>query len=264
MKTLYCFALLGYTALTAHADLSYTQTTDTAMNSMMGGPMASKMWIKGSSTRTESAVFGNKIVIISSGGKISQLDPVSKTYVVGSPGSMPGTPAGGKAAGPSEVSVSVKKLPAQTVRGMLAPHWRVDMQMKMNTPRGSQNMKIGTEVWNSKTPYPMNSVSGGAALKNLPASLGSIFGGKVKVKGDVKSLGSAYATVPLRMKIFMNDKQFGVTETSNISTKNLPASLFAVPAGYRKVTAAQWSQRQRAAMMSKMGGMMKGMPRMGR
>jgi hypothetical protein len=265
MKILPCFVLLGCTALSAHADLSYTQTTDTVMSKMMGGPTASKMWMKGSTTRTETAVLGNKIVIITSGNKITQLDPVSKTYVVGSPNAMPGMPAGGKRpGGPSDVTVAVKKLPAQTVRGVLAPHWRVDMQMKMNTPQGARNMKIGTEVWNSKTPYPMTAASGNSALKTLPANLSSMFGGQVKVKGDVKSLGSAYATVPLRMKIFMNDKQFATTETSNISTKTLPASLFAVPAGYRKVTQEQWSQQQRAAMMSKMGGMMKGMPGMGR
>ncbi|RYG66150.1 DUF4412 domain-containing protein, partial [bacterium] len=261
-----CLALLASTAVAARADLSYTQTTTTSFGSMMpgAGNLKTKTWVKGNASRNETNVMGQQIIMLTkAGSSITQIDPASKTYVVNSVGAGGRTRPGGMRppGAPSDVTVTVKKLGVEKVRGINAPHWRLEMLMKMKTKQGTRNMNMTTEIWSSTTPYP--NVGKGSGLDKLPENVRGMFGSGMKIKGDVKNMGAAYATVPLRMKMFMNGNSFGTTDTTNISTKTLPASLFTVPAGYRKVTQTQWDTRQRETMMKKMQGMMKGMPGMG-
>lgn len=256
---------LGCNAATAHADLSYTQTTSSPFSAMMGGAggPSTRTFYKGGAMRMEMNMMGTKTIMLTGGanGSTTQIDPVSKTYTVSN--GMPKMPTGVRRnMGATELTVSVRKLGFANVRGVRAPHWIVDMAMKMSSPQGTRTMKMGTEVWSSTTPIPTVPGAGQTALKKLPANLTAMFGNNIKIKGDIKNMGAAYATVPLRMKILMNGQTFATTETTDISTKTLPASLFTVPAGYKQVTPAQFSQRQQQAMRQKMNGMFKGMPGM--
>lgn len=260
MKLPLCLALVAFSAVVAHADLSYTQTITTPFGNMTpgGGAMKTKIWMKGGSTRTENAAFGNPTISITRpGGSTVQIDPSSKTYAEFASaassvrGMMPSS-------GPRDMTISVKKLGTEKVRGSNAPHWRVNMLMKIKTPSGTRPMTVATDVWGSTTPYPAQA---SASSKQLPAVMKAMFGNNFKMKGDLKSMNAAYRTVPLRMKMSMNGNTLNTIETSNLSTKTLPASLFAAPAGYKKIPQAEWTKRQQAAMRKMMQDMMKSMPR---
>lgn len=263
-------------AFSARADLSYIQTTSSPFGAMMGammgaksGGVTSKVYSKGNSNRTEAQMFGRKVITIARGANsVIQIDPATKTYTLSNAGSaaiaksmMPG-----KGKMPSmNMTVSTRKLGVQNLRGVQAPHYLVNMDMKMRmvTPRGPQNMnmKMGMEIWSSSVAYPTSAKTRGDALQSLPANIKSMFGNSFKIKGDLKAMGAAFKTVPLRMKMLMNGQPVSTTETSGISTRPLPASLFAVPQGYRKVSNAQFSQMMQAQMRKNMAGMMKNRPK---
>lgn len=268
-NSLLLFPLLVSLSAGARADLSYTQVTSSPFAAMMGGGAAAgvttKVYAKGDSNRTEAQMFGRKMITIANGAsKVIQIDPQTKTYTVSNTGSaaIAKSLLGSKAKVPKmDMTVSTKKLAAQTIRGIKAPHYRIDMNMKMSTPRGPQNMKMGMDVWGSNVAYPTSSKTRSDALKHLPDNFKTMFGGGAGIKGDVQGMSAAYKTVPLRMKMTMNGQPISTTETSAISTKTLPASLFAPPKGYRAISNAQFGQMQQAAMRKSMAGMMKNMPK---
>ncbi|PQV64538.1 hypothetical protein B1R32_10431 [Abditibacterium utsteinense] len=254
-------------AVPARADLSYTQTTSSPFGAMMGNSsgIVSKVYSKGTFNRTEAQMFGRKMITIARGAKsVIQIDPATKTYTVGSASSAAlaktRMPSGAKMPSMS-MTVSTKKLGVQNLRGIKAPHYLVNMDMKMSTPRGPQNMKMGMEVWGSNVSYPISAKTRGDALQSLPANIKGMFGGALNIKGDLKGMGAAFGTVPLRMKILMNGQPISTTETTNISTKALPASLFAVPAGYRAVSNQQYAKTLQASMRQSMATMMKNRPK---
>jgi hypothetical protein len=260
MKLPLLLAVAGCLAVPAHADLSYVQTATSAFGNMMpgGGAMKTKVWFKGGSTRSESAGFGNQTIVVTRvGGSSIQIDPKSKTYAI-FPSAASAVRGMMPAGAPNNMTVSVKKLGSEKIRGINAPHWRVNMLMKVKTPGGTQPMNMATDVWGSTTPLPTQANS---SSQQLPAAMKTMFGNNFKIKGDLKSMGAAYRTVPLRMKMSMNGNTLTTIETTNISTKTLPASLFNVPAGYKKISSAEWTKRQQAAMRKMMQGMMKKMPR---
>lgn len=255
--------LLGCSAI-ARADLSYTQVTSSPMAVMMGGAgkVTSKTYAKGNSSRTETQMFGRRTVTIAQGAqKIIQIDPATKTYTVSNSGSAAIArgmmPAGQK---PPSISmtVSTQKLAPATIRGVKAPHYRVNMNMQVQTPRGPQTVNMGMEIWNSNIALPTSSKTRSDAMSKLPDNFKTLFGGSAKIKGDLKGMGAAFGTVPLRMKMTMKGQTLSTTETSGISTKPVSAALFSVPKGYRAISNAQFNQMQQAAMQKSMAGMMGG------
>ncbi len=245
----------------ARADLSYTQTTSSPFSAAAG--VTSKVYSKGDSNRTEAQAFGRKMITISSGAKrVIQIDPATKTYTVSNGGSAAVAksmmPMGSKTP-PINMTVAARKVGVETVRGIKSPHYRIDMNMQANTPRGPQTVKVGMDVWGSNVAVPTSAKTRADALQNLPDTFRTMFGSSAKVKGNLKGMGAAFATVPLRMKMTMNGQTLATTETSAISTKPLPASLFAVPARYRAVSNAQFNATQQAALRKSMAALMKGM-----
>lgn len=230
-----------------------------------GGGITTKVYAKGDSNRTEAQMFGRKTITIARGAKqVIQIDPATKTYTSSNGGSMAMAktmmPAGQKLPSMS-MSVSTQKLGTETVRGVKAPHYRVVMDMKMGTPRGPQNMKMGMDIWSSQVAIPTSAKTRSDALSNLPGNFKTMFGSGANIKGDVKGMTAAFATVPLRMKMMMNGQAISTTETTAISTKPLSAALFAIPAGYRSVSNAQFARAQQAAMQKTMANLMKNMPK---
>ncbi len=261
---------LALSGAIARADLAYTQTTSSPFAAMMGGGAAAsnvttKIYSKGTSNRSEAQIFGRKMITVANGaGKVIQIDPATKTYAIstgGAAGIAKSMMAGSKAKMPKmDMTVTTKKLAPQKIRGIMAPHYMVMMNMKMGTPRGPQNMKMGMEIWGSNVAVPMMGQSSANAMKNLPDTFKTMFGSGAGIKGDLKGMAAAFKTVPLRMKMTMNGMALSTTETSAISTKPLPASLFAIPRGYRAVSSAQFAQMQQAAMRKSMAAMTKNMP----
>lgn len=262
-KSLFLIPLLASFSFStvARADLVYTQTTSSPFGAMMGagsGGLTSKIYSKGDSNRTEANIFGRKMITITHGAKeVIQIDPATKTYTVSQGGgaaiAKSFMPASNKMPQMS-MTVSTKKLGVQNVRGTQAPHWLISMDMKTATPRGPINMKMGVEVWNSQVPYPSSLKTRQDAVQKMPSSLRAMFGNGVKFKGDLKGMSAAFGTVPLRMKMMMNGQPIS---TTGISNKNLPATLFAVPKGYRAVSNAQFGQMMQASLRKSMGAMMK-------
>jgi hypothetical protein len=255
MKLSICLALLSSTAVAAHADLSYTQTTSSPFGSMMpgGGAMKTKTWVKGTTSRIETGGFSGQAIMITrdAGKSITHIDPATKTYTILT---NPTNPTGIKFPfGPSEMTVTVKKLGTEKVRGVNAPHWRIDMLTKVKTQNGTRPMKMSTDIWNSNI---VNSAQN-TSTEKMPAMMKAMFGANLKMNGDLKGMQAAYRTVPLRMTMSMNGNTMSTTETTNISTKPVPASFFSVPAGYKKISAAEWSKRQQAAMRKMMQGITK-------
>lgn len=252
--------VLAFSGAVARADLSYTQKTSSPFGA--AGNVTSKTYAKGDSARTEMQIFGRRMISISQGAKkVIQIDPATKTYTVSNIGSAAIAKSmipGGNGKMPSmNMTVSTKNLGFQTVRGVKAPRYRVDMNMKMGTPRGPQTMKMGIEVWGSNVALPISAKMRADALAGVPDNLKAMFGNSSKIKGDLKGMSAAFKTVPLRMKMQMNGQTISTTETSAISTRALPASLFTVPSGYRAVSNAQFAQTQQAAMRKGIAGMMK-------
>ncbi len=268
-NSLLLLPLLALLSTVARADLTYTQITSSPFGAMMGtgkGGVATKTYSKGDSNRTEAQMFGRKMITIARGAKsVIQIDPATKTYTVSNGGAaLPKAqmPEGTKMPSMS-MTVSTKKLGVQNLRGIKAPHYLVDIDMKMAMPRGAQkmNMKMGMEIWGSNVGIPVSAKVRGDALQSLPANIKSMLGNSFDIKGDLKGMGAAFGTVPLRMKMTMNGQTISTTETMGISTKPLPASLFAVPKGYRAVSNAQFSQMMQAAMRKNMAALMKNAPK---
>ncbi len=231
----------------------------------MNSGISTKIYSKGDASRTESQMFGRKMITVTRGAKsVIQIDPATKTYTVSNIGANALAKArmpNGAPVPPMSMTVATKNLGVQNVRGIKAPHYLVSIAMQV-PQRGSQqmNMNMGMEIWGSNVASPSSAKTRGDAMQSLPANIRGMFGNSFKVKGDLKGMVAAFGTVPLRMKMMMNGQTVSTTETSGISTKPLPASLFVVPMGYRAVSNAQFSQMMQASMRKNMGAMMKRAP----
>jgi hypothetical protein len=241
----------------AYADLSYTQTTTGVQTTLTGSTKTITM-VKGDVARVETEFFGNPIVILTwANGDITQFAPDSKIVTVSKKSDVTETK---DAAEPAvEMDVKVLNLGVQTLRGAKAAHWRVDFAMTLPGNATSPASALSTEIWSSTTPFPQPARTS-ASSQDLPIGLRAMVAGDVKVKGDLKGISAAYATVPLRTKASVDGKVLATAETSDISTKPLPASLFTVPEGYREVSQDEWRAWQTSIIQKGMASKPIGLP----
>lgn len=241
----------------ARADLSYTQT-------MSLGGVAINSAFKGKMRRVETSAFGQKNIMISQCGsaQITRVAPSLKIYTSESP-------LAKKTANPmmnqlKSMSVVLKDLGNAKVGAQNARHWKIVNTMTM---KNGKTMPVTVEIWSGPTAIPscpQDTKNMQMALQNM-GGLSQFMGGKMKISGDSKALTPFMVRVPLKMTVAMNAMAMGTLQTSAISQKNLSATLFAVPAGYKKVTPAQFDAALAKEMRAKMGAMMggMGMPNMG-
>ncbi len=252
---------LAMMASSARADLSYAQTMTMNMPVAAGKPappasvmsgfnVSTKHLFKGELRRTETQAMGNSMVFLNRCGSTqsTELDNTNRIYTTRAPGDkktgqMPGQSQSGK---PLKISMNVKNLGVSSWKGQKANRFLIDVTV--TTEKGT--LKNSIEQWNSTMPMPTcKSGSWEETYRKMPMFNGA----KTFTVNNVKVAAQMGSFVPLAQKISMNGRLIGTLKTNNLSTKTLPAALFGVPAGYRKVSPAEFDAAAKKRMMDKMG-----------
>jgi hypothetical protein len=256
-----CAAALLLAAQTARADMKIVSemTVQGQPGAQRGGQpqrQTVRAFYKGDKVRTEAA--GTILIYDAAADKLLQLDPARKTYTVNALQKMAAQMQPLMARMKFDVTGSVRPGGAtRTIVGLPARNYRVAMNLRMSMPAAGAGapqgmpagplltMKLEGEQWASeavKVPVrvqrmmttslmrPMGAMMPGmkplldkmAAVKGLPLSSRMTM---------TMTMGQAMGGAAPR-----NNTMTAVTEVRSIDRKTvLPAALFAIPAGYRKV-----------------------------
>jgi hypothetical protein len=261
-------AVAGIGISTAQADIQYTQ--ETKMAGEAGGQPFSKMVIYkrpgGERTETTYNFSGReqRSVTITQCAKkeLYTLDPALKLYyvtpMVRSTGA--GKPAAVKAAAGQKTGtmtmtlVSLRDLGAQKVGQFNARGYEVVTRMQTSGCMGNSDTRTKQQIW--VTPEA-SLASGRDGCTDMSADY-STGANSCKTSMIRKGNWAAYDKITrglqVRTRIF---KDAGSTvqmetQTSKVSRAKLPGTLFAIPAGFRRVSITEFQQAQSQAMMQSM------------
>ncbi len=229
MKISHTLSVVGAVAAlagAAHADVKVTQavTVDNpqlkaAMQSMspeqraqmskmgLGGTITSTLYVSGRRSRTDIGPF-NSTIVDQAAGKMTMINRTSHTYST--------QPLGGVAARAKSAAASVK---ATGKTKVILGHLCRDYHLSVTTP-SMPGGSISGDVWAA------------ADLPRLPVS--ALSGGPTAA---LTSQWSKIAGMPLQMTLTVTGSPAGNTVVRTVATQvrttPIPASVFAVPAGYQ-------------------------------
>lgn len=262
-RSLAAIAAVVCASVALHADVTIKSTISVQggpPGASAAGPMNMVMQIKGMKSRTAMTVMGRETVILAdlSARKVYMLNPGEKTVQ-----ELTASAAG--AAAP-KVDAAIKPTgQTRPINNMTCAEYALEMTMSMAEAAGSQmppeaaemmkglNMAIAGSVWVSKQgpgAEEYAAFSKAAIDANLASLLSGAPGGRNPGMEKLVAASSQAQGLPCLTEMTMTIegsgpmadmmKQSGPVKTSvkttSITTDTLAADLFAVPAGYTKVT----------------------------
>jgi len=235
-------SLVLATALGASADVRYTTKTGAS-----SAAITTTTWVKGKRQRMETVTdmgsMKTKMVMLTQCDlhQSVTMDTDLKIYYA-TPFDLGGSKSeGGAGTGTITNTYTVKDLGTEKVAQLNAHHWMITTQTKATGCAGNSDTTSKVEIWTAQIP-----------VLNCPESA-SYSQPTCKIKfvenGDVKGMRAAYNGMPVKMVTYQGSQQTSVMEFVDYSTDGLADSLFAPPADYKKVTAAEFQQQQQQKMM---------------
>ncbi len=256
-------AAFAVSGVSARADLKYTQTTSLG-NGGAGSSSVTRM-VRPGNERTETVINLGKVkmtTVTISTCKPKQevrLDDSLKIYtVVDATGSASTSSAGAASAssgkgktGKQILTYSLKDLGGEKVAGYQTRHYKVTMKSETSGCLGDRKSTTTMEMWVANIKNTV-ACAGTAANYGIPPA---VYGGcKVTtvIKGDTAGMKKIGGGMTVRMKMYSGTTVVSTTEVSDVSQAKLSASLFKVPAGYKKVSEQDFQKAQSEAMAAAM------------
>ncbi|HVF85083.1 MAG TPA: ankyrin repeat domain-containing protein [Abditibacteriaceae bacterium] len=257
----------------ARADVQYTSVMSTLKDSKMTPLTTTTTWLKEGLQRIDSKIdmgmFRSTETVITDVPKMQRitLDPNLKIYLV-EPlgGGKSGTSSTRSGAKPSTTSGSTKQKKSKLVMTMSAKflgtekmlnlqarHYTTAMQIDMSGDCGNSNTRMKSEVWMADVKLPN---------LNIPSdNNGGMSGGggndgcaiETESKGDIKTYQEAQKGLAIKSIFFDQDgKPHAQQEITMLSFAALKNGEFATPAGFKRVTRAEYNKTRQEVMMSAM------------
>lgn len=234
--------LLASTTFGAGADVRYTTKTGAS-----SAAVTTTTWVKGKRQRmemvTDLGTMKSKTVMLTMCDQHQSvtLDTDLKIYYVTPFGDAGGKAEGNQGTGTITNIYTVKDLGTEMVAQLKAHHWMVTTQTKTTGCAGNADNTTKVEVWTA--PVPVLNCPESAAYSQPTCKI------KFIEQGDVKGMRAAYDGMPVKMVTYQGNLQTSVMEFVDYSTAALADNLFAPPADFKKVTAAEFQQQQQQKMM---------------
>jgi len=268
--------LAGAALAPARADLRYTsqmkmggdaaQAKNAEVKDAAGPTMRTTYFYKDTNERQETemdmmGMFQSKEVILTLCEKQQTItmDPALKIYTVapigGAPvaqaAAAPGKPAKAPATGPGKMvsTFTVKDLGTEKLQNLETRHSLVTTRIQTSGCLGESDSTFKYEVWTA--PKSIKACPERyAATRTVAGPNGCSI--TYEVKGDAAAMQKAMAGMIVQQKFYMNDKVSMVQELRDWSEAALDASLFTVPADFKKVTQAEYDKAKADAMQKAM------------
>jgi hypothetical protein len=204
--------------------------------------------------------------------RIITMDPDLKLYTVAS---MDGGSAGGDAAPQTEKpapggasdkkpesdkkpdtghvisTYNIQDLGTEKVNDINAHHYMVTLRVQRSGCAGKGDSTMKMETW--VAPGELGGLDceervPTAAPRTVPNEKGCRI--TFETKGDTGLLGNVFRGIVVRQRMYNGDKVAMTQEVRDIASAPLNATLFAPPADFRQVTAAEYTEAKRKAMMT--------------
>lgn len=255
-------------ASSARADIKYTQETrmneeqnaaPTSVTTRMVSPDAERTDIKSNYGKTQ---FNQSTIVLCKDRQEYQVDDGLKIYTVKSlddktkPGGQKPEKGSDKEReqkdGKIVATYTVKYLGEEMVANFKTRHYMITTDMQMTGCIGDGRIESKVEVWVSD----IQDASACAPKYDASSAYAAMAQGDCKMtfeqKGDAEAYAKVYTGIVLRQKMYMGDKVLMTTEVTSLSQAKLDNTPFAIPAGYKQVTAEEFQTQQSAAMMQAM------------
>jgi hypothetical protein len=251
----------------ARADLKYTQETTMAGNENYKS--ITMRAVKPNFERTESSadmgVYKSQDVTIRECGKKQtiKLAPDLKIYAIvpdgnaaagGAPSTSGSNNSGKPTTGKMVMKYSVQDLGVEEVAGYKCRHYTVEMTTTSSGCAGNGTTNMKYEYWVSDIRQPNlcpNDASYGSVSEAMSRHDCKI---EVVQQGDVQAYNEMNKGLVVKQIIYNGDKPMMTMTMTSLSQAKLGDELFAVPAGYKKVTPDEFDKQKQAAMMKAMMG----------
>ena len=165
-----------------------------------------------------------------------------------------GGPPKPKQTGTEKISYKVRDMGTEKILGMDTHHFAVDTSMTATGCAGNGTTKTSMEIWKANIPMPAPCLATtfDGTIKSSMA-IDDSCDVKTTFVTDAKVARDAFDGFIMRLK-FGTGKAVMTREVTMLSRAPVEASVFAIPAGYRKVTRAEFDKARQAAMMKAMTG----------
>lgn len=262
----------------AHADVKYTTVSSFAQEGKMTPQTTTVTWMKEGLKRIDTfqklgpVVIESRVVMNAPKRQIMHYCDATKMYhvaVLGPDGSplgsdatsstrtaagraKPAKPAGKPKTGAIVVTTKIQSLGLKKLLARSARHYILNATTELSGCAGNSKTKSKSEVWMADIVLPLFKIPGESSLKNIEDAYiddeGDCFP-TFKHICDVATYNRA--TSGLVIKSIMYDeggKAVGQTEITALSSAKLAESVFALPAGYKKVTRPEYDKAFGALM----------------
>jgi hypothetical protein len=148
--------------------------------------------------------------------------------------------------------ISLRALPSETINGAKTPVYEVKMRMQTSGCLGASDRTMTQQIAYG---VATGGAGGGDGCSNMsPGGGGGADACSTRFvrRGDWSRYDKITRGVPVRTRVLDGGKVSSETRSSNVSRAKLPGSLFVVPAGYKKVTSAEFQAARQKAMMEAM------------
>ncbi len=188
------------------------------------------------------------------------MDPALKIYTVGPISGAPELPPSDKpqkpvkaektGAGKMTTTFTVQDLGMEKLQNLDTRHAMVTTRVQTSGCLGTADTTFRFEVW--VAPKKIAVCPERFAPSRVVAGVDGGCSITYEVKGDAAGMQKAMSGMIVQQKFYMDDKVSMVQELRDYSEAALDASLFAVPADYKKVSKAEYDKAKAAAMQKAM------------